>query len=225
MFKLLVRYLIFTLIFILLNLSYKAIASNPDSLVLLAVKDALTFQPSKIAIEPIYTLPDLDYTKAMNMGAIHSGVNRFVLFYNQDGETKFLEADYLVRIWLDVYVAKIPLKAGSIINIKDNVVKEERELSTLPKDFAIDDNINGSTVNASISMGQVIRLGLISKRIDVRLGQRVMVVGKVGNATFSLQAVALISGSIGYSIKVRCTTNNKVFTGKIISSNEVQAGD
>ncbi|AEE15307.1 flagella basal body P-ring formation protein FlgA [Thermodesulfobium narugense DSM 14796] len=224
MFKFLIRFLIISLIFISLNLWCVALANNPDSLVLSAVKDSLTFQPSKIAIEPIYALPDLDYTKAMSMGAIHSGVNKFVIFYNQEGVQRFIEADYLVRIWLNVYVAKVPLKAGSVINVNDNVVKDERELSTLPKDFAIDDNINGSTLNANIAMGQVIRLGLISKRIDIRLGQRVIVVGKVGNATFSLPAVALSSGSIGDDIKVRCITNNKVFIGKIISSSEVQTG-
>jgi flagella basal body P-ring formation protein FlgA len=200
-------------------------ANSPDSLVLSAVKDSLTFQPSKLAIEPIYAIPDLDYTKAMAMGAIHSGVNKFVIFYNQDGVQRFLEADYLIRIWLDVYVAKIPLKAGSVLSVNDNVVKDERELSTLPKDFVIDDNINGSTINTNVSMGQVIRLNLISKRIDIKLGQRIVVVGKVGSATFSLPAVALGSGSIGDDIKVRCTTNNKIFTGKIISSSEVQTGD
>jgi flagella basal body P-ring formation protein FlgA len=200
-------------------------ANSPDSLVLSAVKDSLTFQPSKLAIEPIYAIPDLDYTKAMAMGAIHSGVNKFVIFYNQDGVQRFLEADYLIRIWLDVYVAKIPLKAGSVLSVNDNVVKDERELSTLPKDFVIDDNINGSTINTNVSMGQVIRLNLISKRIDIKLGQRIVVVGKVGSATFSLPAVALGSGSIVDDIKVRCTTNNKIFTGKIISSSEVQTGD
>ncbi|AWB11002.1 flagella basal body P-ring formation protein FlgA [Thermodesulfobium acidiphilum] len=224
MLKFLIRYLIVSLIFLSLNIDYTALANNPDSLVLSAIKDSLTFQPSKIAIEPIYALPDLDYTKAMNMGAIRSGVNRFVIFYNQDGVQRFIEADYLVRIWLNVYVAKVPLKAGSVINVNDNVVMDERELSTLPKDFAIENNINGSIINANLTAGQVIRLSLISKRIDVRLGQRVMVIGKVGNATFSLPAVALNSGSIGDDIKVRCITNNKVFTGKIISSSEVQTG-
>lgn len=225
MFKFLIRYLIFSLIFISLNISYNAMASSPDSLVYSAVKDSLTFQPSKLAIEPIYALPDLDYTKAMSMGAIHSGVNKFVIFYNQDGVQRFIEADYLIRIWLNVYVAKIPLKAGSVLNVNDNVVKDERELSTLPKDFVIDDNINGSTINTNVAMGQVIRLNLISKRIDIKLGQRIAVVGKIGSATFSLPAVALGSGSIGDDIKVRCTTNNKIFTGKIISSSEVQTGD
>jgi flagella basal body P-ring formation protein FlgA len=225
MFKFLIRYLIFSLIFISLNINYSAMANSPDSLVLSAVKDSLTFQPSKLAIEPIYAIPDLDYTKAMTMGAIHSGVNKFVIFYNQDGVQRFLEADYLIRIWLDVYAAKIPLKAGSVLSVNDNVVKDERELSTLPKDFVIDDNINGSTINTNVSMGQVIRLNLISKRIDIKLGQRIVVVGKVGSATFSLPAVALGSGSIGDDIKVRCTTNNKIFTGKIISSSEVQTGD
>jgi flagella basal body P-ring formation protein FlgA len=225
MVRFLTRYLIFSLIFISLNIGYSAMASSPDSLVLSAVKDSLTFQPAKLAIEPIYALPDLDYTKAMTMGAIHSGVNKFVIFYNQDGVQRFIEADYLIRVWLDVYVAKIPLKAGSVLSINDNVVKDERELSTLPKDFVIDDNINGTTINTNVSMGQVIRLSLISKRIDIKLGQRIVVVGKVGSATFSLPAVALGSGSIGDDIKVRCTTNNKIFTGKIISSSEVQTGD
>lgn len=225
MFKFLIRYLIFSLIFISLNISYNAMASSPDSLVFSAVKDSLTFQPSKLAIEPIYALPDLDYTKAMSMGAIRSGVNKFVIFYNQDGVQRFIEADYLIRIWLKVYVAKIPLKAGSVLNVNDNIVKDERELSTLPKDFVIDNNINGSTINTNVAMGQVIRLNLISKRIDIKLGQRIAVVGKIGSATFSLPAVALGSGSIGDDIKVRCTTNNKIFTGKIISSSEVQTGD
>ncbi|MFC1758073.1 flagellar basal body P-ring formation chaperone FlgA [Planctomycetota bacterium] len=167
--------------------------------------------------------------KPILTGEPRLGTNRILFGAYENGTLieKFT-ASLEVSIQKELAIAKVPLKAGMIIE-KEHVDKVRRNFRSRDALHSPSDVV-GLEVSRTIRPGQIITSSVIrpadvSKKRDiiVKRRTRVRLVATKGRVTVSIpEAEALDDGAVGETIRVRNLQSGKIVTGRIASDKSVK---
>jgi len=123
-----------------------------------------------------------------------------------------------------VPVASRYIKQGEIIQTNDLSFTRIR-LDNVRSDFAIDlDNVVGYQSNKQIASGSVIKTSDLTRPLVLKINDPVNITYSSGAISLKTSGIALGSGAIGDTIKVKNTTTGTILLGQIVNKNTVKVG-
>lgn len=127
-----------------------------------------------------------------------------------------------VSIYDRVVAAARPLTRGEVIETGD-VKLVERDLAQLQSGYFSDPSeVAGMEVTRTVAMDATLTNYLIKEPLQVRRGQRVILVANSGGLEVRMAGEALSDGAAGARIKVRNLSSKRVVDGTILSATTVQ---
>jgi len=128
-----------------------------------------------------------------------------------------------IKIYKNVLVASENINFGNEIN-SNNTIIEKREISAILNNIFSELNENLIS-NANIKKGDIILINKIKQKPLILKNSTIDVVFNSNNLKIKIQARALEDGVKNKKIAVRSDKYNKVYTGIVISKNEVMVGN
>jgi flagella basal body P-ring formation protein FlgA len=127
-----------------------------------------------------------------------------------------------VSIYDKVVAAARPLTRGEVLEDGD-VKLVERDLAQLQSGYFIDPaEVAGMEVTRTVALDAALTNYLVKEPLQVRRGQRVILVANSGGLEVRMTGEALDDGATGARIKVRNLSSKRVVDGTVISATTVQ---
>ena len=127
-----------------------------------------------------------------------------------------------VSIYDKVVAAARPLTRGQVVGEGD-VKMVERDLAQLQSGYFSDPaEVAGMEVTRTVAMDAALTNYLVKEPLQVRRGQRVILVANSGGLEVRMTGEALADGATGARIKVRNLSSKRVIDGTVLSSSTIQ---
>lgn len=127
-----------------------------------------------------------------------------------------------VSIYDRVVAAARPLSRGEVIGTGD-VKMVERDLAQLQYGYFNDPaEVAGMEVTRTVAMDAALTNHLVKEPLQVKRGQRVILVANTGGLEVRMAGEALADGATGARIKVRNLSSRRVVDGTVVSATTVQ---
>jgi len=127
-----------------------------------------------------------------------------------------------VSIYEKVVAAARPLARGEVLQESDlKLVK--RDLAQLRSGYFSDPTeVSGMEVTRTVAMDAALTNFLVKQPLQVRRGQRVILVANSGRLEVRMTGEALADGAAGARIKVRNLSSKRVVDGTVLSATTIQ---
>lgn len=133
-----------------------------------------------------------------------------------------VKCQFRVRLFDRVAVAARLISPGQPIRALDFRL-EEREVGIRSGRFIGDEaEILGRIVSRPVNAGTPILRSMLRQPVVVEPGSPVKLIAKIGGVEVRMDGIALQSGRIGESIRVRNTESKKVLRGRVIDAKNVE---
>ncbi len=150
---------------------------------------------------------DGEYGKSRVVAYLYEGTNRY-------------QAVLDVYWRLKVFIAKEDIPKGASLK-PEMFYQEERFVKSLPSDLKINsDEIESYTASTRIIKGTMLRRSLMEEVPAVKGGDQVEVIFRSGSIEVRFSAVALDTGKVGKTIRIK--REGKVLRGRVVSKGLVE---
>lgn len=134
-----------------------------------------------------------------------------------------VRARFEIKKYEQVAVASRAIAPRELVS-DDNIIFERRDIGRMPPGYFTEPNrILGLVVKRQLSPGMVMGESVLEKPLLIERGKTVRIVALTGGIEVSTPGVALQSGSVGQSIRVKNTNSQKVITARILDETTVLA--
>jgi flagella basal body P-ring formation protein FlgA len=145
-------------------------------------------------------------------------------FKNGEDEMKRRNMYISIRLSLPVLRAARALRQGEMLN-RDALMVTEENISAFTGEFLpASESCEQYMVRTDIQTGELILKRNLTKRIDVRAGDRVTIVVRKGSILLMMGGKAYNSGSLGDEVRVRPSDSDTWLTAKVTGEKEVGIG-
>ncbi|MFT5392650.1 MAG: flagella basal body P-ring formation protein FlgA [Gammaproteobacteria bacterium] len=120
-----------------------------------------------------------------------------------------------IQTFDDVVVSARPLSRGDVI-MPGDLTRQRRDISRLRRTYFTDPKLLvGRHLRRSVTAGQPLSARWLNRPVDVRRGQRVVLLAQVSGLQVRMEGTALSNAQIGDLIKVRNLRSNRVVEGVV----------
>lgn len=173
--------------------------------------------------EPISVPPATEDLKAKVFQTSKPGVLGFDLTASVPNEEPIkFQVTAQVEEWINIPIASRPISRGEIIQDQD-LMMARVNISALPNDSMYRaEEIVGKRVENDIQHGEAFRKNKIVTPPVIEVGNKVVLIYRVGLLEATATGIAMEAGPIGQEIKVRNDASKRVLTGKVLEAGQVE---
>lgn len=127
-----------------------------------------------------------------------------------------------VNLYLDVVVAKHPVKRNNLLQDSD-LMLAERDISALGQGYYLDlKQVVGAQATRTLSAGQPVLSSQIRTPPMVKRGDQVVIRARSGAISVRMPGEALTDGSHGQQIRVRNLRSQRVVRARVVAPGQVE---
>ena len=164
----------------------------------------------------VHLIPGLVEIKAIPFDSGSPGRMSFKLSAEVEGQAPVnFNVDADVDEWREVPIAARPLAKGTLIAERD-LVMARMNVNQIPRDAVQKtSDIIGLQASKDLNYGEVLRNTKIAQPLAVQAGDRVTMVYKKGLLEATAKGIAIDSGIVGQSVKVKNESSKRTVSGLV----------
>ncbi len=164
----------------------------------------------------VHLLPGLVSIKAIPFEADAPGRMNFAMTAEVEGQEPVrFNVDALVDEWREVPAAKRPLNKGAVVSESD-LMMARLNVHQIPRDVILDrSQIVGMETAKDLNSGELFRSSKIEQPAAVVPGDRVTMVYRKGLLEATAKGIAIDSGSIGQTVRIKNESSKRIVSGTI----------